>query len=147
MNLRNAHPGALLIAAVVAAGLLYAKRPDAVHRSLSQMQLSIEPESPKSLVYVRRVSWSPDSRKLLSVARGEFGSDGPLVWHDLENRPLRMSIDVWGESVALAILACDGRHVLVATDQSRLWWIGLESDERTLLLELPGNSALTAATL
>ena len=147
MNLRDTRVGAVLIAVLVAAGVWYAKRPEAVQRTLTQLHFGIESQNPNSSVYVRRVSWSPDSRKLLSVTHGEAGLDGSLVLHDLDDRPHRLSIDISGESVANAMLAPDGRHVLVATHEGRLWWIGLESDARTSLLELPRGVGLVAAAL
>ena len=58
-----------------------------------------------------------------------------------------MSVDMHDESVATAAVARDGRHILVATYEGRLWWIGLESDDRTLLLEAPVKSGFSAAAL
>src|SRR5579872_6990316 len=147
MNLKDASPGTILITVLIAAAVWYAKYPDDVHRSLSQMHLETESENLNAFVGVRRVTWSTDSRKLLSVAVGDVGVDGPLVSHDLGNRPYRMPIDIAGEPLLTAALSPDGRHVLVATHEGRLWWIGLESDERTLLLELPRRFGLSAAAL
>jgi WD40 repeat protein len=111
------------------------------------LQLGIETQTPRSFANARRVYWSSDCRKLLAVVQGEVGPDGPLALHDLDDRPCRMPIDIWGESVASAALAPDGRHVLVATHLGRLWWIGLESDERKLLLELPVRVGFSTAVL
>jgi len=162
MNLRNTAAGMMLIAALVAIGAWHAHCPTALSRALPQLCLGFDStsdggldgnaqsEHPRSLVYCRRVCWSPDGRKLLSLTRGECGLDGPLVVHDLDDRPLCMSIDMHGEPVARAVLAPDGRRVLVATDEAdrgRLWWLGLESDERKLLLEAPTRTGFTAIAI
>ena len=68
MNLRDTRIGAVLIALLVAAGIWYAKCPEVVQRSMSVLQFGVEAQNPNSAVYVRRVSWSPDSRKLAFVS-------------------------------------------------------------------------------
>jgi WD40 repeat protein len=144
MNLRDIPAGTVLIAAIVGCGIWCAKFPDALQRALPQLQSGDPSETPPSFVYVKGVCWSPDSRKLLSLSHGECGLDGPLVIHDLDNLALRMPLDMRGETVAAAVLAGDGRHVFIATHEGRLWWIGLESDERKLLFEGPPRSGFTA---
>ena len=147
MTLRDTRPGTILIAALVTAAAWYAIYPESVRRTLPQLQFGCESQNPRSFVYVKKVYWSSDSQKLLSVAHGEVGQDGPLALHDLDDRPYRMPIDMLGELVATAVLAPDGRHVLVATHQGHLWWIGLESDERLLLLDLPPRTDFTSAAV
>jgi WD40 repeat protein len=147
MTLRDTRPGTIIIAAVVAAAAWYAKFPDSVQRCLPQLQWSAQSQNPTAFVFAKKVYWSPDSRKLLSVAHGEVGQDGPLALHDLDDQPYRMPIDMSDESVVSAVLAADGRHVLVITFEGHLWWIGLESDERTLLLDLPAQIGISAAAL
>jgi WD40 repeat protein len=147
MKMRDTGIGMLVIATLVAAGAWYAKDPDSVHRSLSHTQLGAELPNPRAFVHVNKVWWTQDSRKLLSVARGEVGFDGPLVLHDLDHLPCHMSIDVGGESTVKAALAPDGQHVLVASCQGLLWWIGLDTDERRLLLSLPASVDFTAIAL
>ena len=147
MTLRNTRPGTILIAALITAAAWYAKYPESVRRTLPQLQFGCESQNPRSFVIAKKVYWSPDSRKLLSVAHGDVGQDGPLALHDLDDRPYRMPIDMSGELLATAVLAADGRHVLVTTFEGHLWWIGLESDERTLLLDLPARIGFSAAVL
>jgi WD40 repeat protein len=147
MTLRDTRPGTILIAALVAAGAWYAKYPDTVERLLPPLQSGIETQNRPSLVHASKVYWSPEGRKLLSVVCGEFGMDGPLALHDLDNLPCCMPIDLSGEAVVTAVLAPDGRHVLVATQRGHLWWIGLESDERLLLLELREGIAFSSAAV
>ncbi|HEY2253214.1 MAG TPA: WD40 repeat domain-containing protein [Planctomycetaceae bacterium] len=144
MNLQTA--GALLIAVLVGAGIWYAKCPEELRRPLSEMHL-IESAEATSLVIVKRVSWSQDGRKLLTLAFGDVGSDGPLVLHDLEDHSPRMPIEFSAEPVHTALLAADGRHVVVASYDRTLWWIGLESDERRALLELPPGAGILDAAL
>jgi WD40 repeat protein len=147
MHLRDARIGPCLIATLIAVGVCYAKWPEFVNSSLSQMHLGAAFEQPNSSQYVRKLSWSSDSRKLLTVAHGEVGLDGSLVVHDLDDPPHRLPIDVTGEWVTTAALSPDGRHVLVATLTGKLWWIALESDQRTTLLELPRARGFSAAAL
>lgn len=147
MKPRDARPATVLIATLVSIGAWYAKSPDSVYRFVPQLRSAVETDKPTSSVFVRKVWWSPDSGNLLSLARGDIGWDGPLVVHDFAERPLRMPVDMHGESVATAAVARDGRHILVATYEGRLWWIGLESDDRTLLLEAPVKSGFSAAAL
>ncbi len=145
MNLRDTPAvGTILIAGFVACGVWYAKFPDAVQQALPQLQLSTPADDATSFVYIKSATWSPDGSQLLSLANGECGWDGPLVLHDLDDRPNRMPINLRGETVALATMAADGRHVLVATNAGRLWWITLDSDDRKLLHELPRGSGFTA---
>jgi len=161
MDLRNAIARIVLIAALVGVGAWNAKFPEDFARALPQLRLGVESGAEKgiesnslvSFIYCKRVCWSSDGRKLLSVTRGDCGLDGPLAVHDLDNAPLRMPIDMLGETVSTAVLASDGRHVLVAavaadgTDVGRLWWLGLQSDERKLLLETTVRSGVNAIAI
>lgn len=147
MNLRDTWAGTVLIASIVAAGAWYAKCPEAVHRVFPQLQPGSDVEKRSSMTYIRKVFWSPDGRKVLSLARGEVGLDGPLVLHDLDDSQDRLPIQMPGESVGTMALAPDGRHMLVATRTGRLWWIGLQSAERSLLVELPAGVGFTAVAL
>jgi WD40 repeat protein len=144
MSLRDVRAGTLLIAVCVATAAWYAKSPEAVRRHLSLLQMGSEAEKASSFASVRKVCWLPDSRKLLSFVQGDVGLDGPLVMHDLEDPLYRMPIDITGETVTTVALARDGRHLLVATREGRLWWISLESVERRMLIELPTLVAFTA---
>jgi WD40 repeat protein len=147
MTLRDNLAGTLLIAVLVAVGFWFANRPDALQQGPLQKFSRNESKEVNSGVYVRKISWSSDSRKLLTLSRGEVGLDGPLALHDLDDRPHRLTLDVVGERVATAALVPGGRHVLVATHEGRLRWIGLQSDENKLLLELPGPAGFSWAAV
>jgi cytochrome c len=141
MNLRESYIGISFIVAIVAGGSWVASRPEAL-RNIQLLQEPVDPSSltPIAPVCVRKVSWSTDSRRLLALAQGEIGYEGPLVLHDLDAGPHRLTIGASNESIVLAELVPDGQHVLVATREGRLWWSGLQSGENKLLLDLPATT-------
>ncbi len=55
-----------------------------------------------------------------------------------------MPVEMRGETVATAVLAPDDRHVLIATPEGRLWWIGLGSQERRAVLEFAAGTGVSA---
>src|SRR5438552_16724992 len=134
--------GTSLIVAVVAAAIGYARHPELQHcpvlfASASASSADGMSHAPAATITVSQLDWSADGTKLLSRSRGDVGGEGPLVLHDVLRKTERMSIDVDGEPVATALLSPDGLHVLVASVRGKLWWIGLESLERTRLVDIP----------
>jgi WD40 repeat protein len=101
----------------------------------------------KSNVSISRLAWSSDGRKLLSLRFGDVGPFGPLVVHDVEHESEILSVDL-GDEVAMDVaLAPDARHVLVGTALGKLWWIGLDSEQRVALLVLPVRQTIVAVAV
>ncbi|MBS0266953.1 MAG: hypothetical protein JSS02_33815 [Planctomycetes bacterium] len=130
--------GTLVIAALIAAGVGLARNPLSLAPDGSlHFRLASEPVTPIANVAVRQISWSADSRRFLAVETGDIGVGGPLVIHDRDSGPQRLTIGSSGEPIVLAELIPDGQHLLVATREGQLWWSHLQHAERQLLLQLP----------
>lgn len=98
-----------------------------------------------AIVSVWQCDWSADGTKLLSLARGDFGTDGPLLIHAVSQTSQRLPVEVPGAPIGVAALSPDGLAVLTGTSQGRLLWINLESMETTTLLEGLHRVSFTAA--
>ncbi|MBS0267111.1 MAG: WD40 repeat domain-containing protein [Planctomycetes bacterium] len=148
MKLRETGTGLAIIGGIVALGVWVASRPAALQPGgfLNPSELE-EAVTPISSTAVRKISWSADGRRLLTVTHGEIGEAGPLILHNLDEGPRRVSVGPPGETIVSADLAADDRYALVATREGRLWWSGLESGEDRLVLELPGESEFSWTTV
>ena len=130
--------GIAAIVAIVGAGVWYANDPQMQHFSLSNLASGSGTISPLPEFSVNHIEWSRDGRLLFSVSRGGLNAAPQLALHDIHHKTTRLPIDTMGEWCQSAALAVDGRHVLVGTDQGRLWWIAPESSEVPVpLVELP----------
>jgi WD40 repeat protein len=134
-SFKEAFAGTACILTFVVVGLWYARNPDRPECWLSFLNGKAPTVQSLPEVSVKRLDWSADGRKLLALSRGDFGSDGPLVVHDLSGSRLPIEIDDPGP--ASVALSPDGLDVLVATWHGQLLRISLESQRRECLLELP----------
>src|SRR5215467_12907562 len=64
-------------------GLWYARNPDHPECWLSFPNGKAPTVQSLPKASVNRLDWSADGRKLLALSRGDVGSDGPLIMHDL----------------------------------------------------------------
>jgi WD40 repeat protein len=151
--LQNALAGAVVIAALVAAGTWFANDPEMRHFGLSQTGLPQDRppaarEAPPADVSVNFVDWSANGRTLLSLSRGKIGALSRLTLHLLEEETTTIPIDTMQQVVTTAALAPDGRHVLVGSVAGRLWWIETESsDAPTRLIDMAGSETFTATAI
>jgi len=137
--------GMLCILAIVAAGVWHANHPDLP--PLSTFASGSGSGSPLSDFSVHRIEWSADGRLLLSLSRGGLNAELRLALHDIHHKTTRLPIDAMGNRVLSAALAADGRHVLVGSNQGRLWWIAADSSEMPVpLVELPDATSFFSAT-
>lgn len=146
--LQNALAGAVVIAALVAAGAWFASDPEMRHLGLSQEVTPAAREAPLADFSVNFVDWSADGRTLLALSRGKIGALGRLTLHLLEEETTTIPIDTMQEVVTTAALAPDGRHILVGSIAGRLWWIETESaDGPTRLIDLAGSASFTSTAI
>jgi WD40 repeat protein len=140
---------AIAVVLLVAAGLWYAKDPDRANRFLSSA--AIGNGSLVASTRFVRVAWLPDGNRLLTLARRAGSESSLLVQHNLTDASQEPPVDLEGATVSALSISPDGRHALVGTfiggSNAHLWWIGLESDERTMMIDLPPRECITAAAV
>jgi WD40 repeat protein len=100
-----------------------------------------------TLVAVRRLEWSADGQKIVSLSQGGFGPGECLAVHDAVQGSGAVPIDVSGEPVGAIALAPDSRHLAVGTHRGRLWWIDLDSLNTVVLVEDLRSPMFTAAAV
>src|SRR5260221_4972971 len=139
--------GTVVLISLIAAAAWYAGASDFGHGLAATSGANAARPATGAIVSVRRCDWSADGRKLLSLARGDFGAEGPLVIHAVSQTTDRLPVEVPGAAIGIAALSPDGLAVLVGTLQGRLLWINLESMETTTLVEAHQPVCFTAATI
>ncbi len=116
----------LVIVALIVIGAVYARDPEFHSWPLSYFHAGTEESTP--LPRVASVDWAADGQKLLIRLRGEQNCTMRLVLYDLAQGSTNREINILGDYAHSAVVAPDGRHVLVASYEGNLWWIDLESD-------------------
>jgi WD40 repeat protein len=144
---RETLAGTVLISALVAVGMWYANDPDVQHWPPSPFGAGATGQLMPQFT-VHSIDWSADGQRLLAVYRGEDDLTTRMTLHEVSSATGSISIDGMGDSVSASALAPDGRHVLVGSDQGRLWWIDPDSQEFPIRLnEFPESTRISAATI
>jgi WD40 repeat protein len=135
----------IAVVLLVGAGLWYAERPDLANRDLPPA--AIGNGSQDGSTRFLRVAWFPDGNRLLALPRCPSAPSSSLVQHNLTDASQNRPFDLEGEAISTFSISADGRHTLVGTHSGRLWWIELESGERTMMIELPPGEFITATAV
>jgi WD40 repeat protein len=140
--------GFLCIATVVIVGMLHANDPDMQRWQLSPATTDELTRRPAPQICVNRVDWSADGKLLLSRSRSGANAQGQLALHDVTRQNIGLPIALMDDLIGAAMLAPDGRHVLVGSVHGRLLWLPVDrSYDPTVVLELPGDAVFTAAAV
>jgi WD40 repeat protein len=67
--------------------------------------------------------------------------------HELNDHSSGKLLEVYPQALVTAELSADSRYLLIATHQGTLYWIGMQSREEKLLLDLPSPTDLSCAAL
>jgi WD40 repeat protein len=126
--------GGVVIAGLVAIGLLVAEEPE-MSKWLDGPFLSRTASRQLSSITVSSVDWSADGRTLLCQSRGGANALQTLSIHQVSERT--GYIPAWCNALAGSIchasLSPDGTSVVVSTHAGELWWVDLETWNATQL--------------
>lgn len=132
--------GGIVIAALVAFGLIIAEEPE-LPRLLNGPFFTQAQANSLSTVTVSHVEWAGDGRKLLCQSRGGYSAAHSLSVHDisLDTGYVPDWCDAFGGVISYASISPDGNSVVVATFLGELWWIDLETSAATELAKIPAD--------
>src|SRR5262245_39442953 len=140
--------GTALIAALVGAGLWYARDPEGRQWPLSCLSSGAASGNVPTLVSVKRFEWSADGEQLLALYRGADRAETHIVLHDLASPTSSIPMDLACESASVAAMSRDGRHILLGTYEGRLRWVEpARLDVGINLLDLPRTTFVTSAAI
>lgn len=145
-SLRDGCLGTAFVVALVLCGVWYARDPDLKDWPLPIAGAGASPTDAGCEISVSRLDWSADGRKLLILARGEVGLEGPLVLYDIAEG-VRIPVDVEDECPAAVALHPDGAQILAGGFHGQLVWIDLEHNRTKRLIELPGSLGFTEVAI
>lgn len=130
--------GGIVIAALVAFGLLIAEEPE-LPRLLNGPFFTRAQANSLSTVTVSHVEWAADGRKLLCQSRGGYSAAHSLSVHEVsaDTGYVPDWCEAFGGVISYASLSPDGNSVIVATFLGELWWIDLETSAATELAKIP----------
>ena len=129
--------GTTCIAAVVIAGAWHANDPEMHGWPLSVLTSGSTSTAPLPAFCITEVGWSADGGELLSLSRGGRDNSPHLALHDINHKSTHLTIDALDDWVSSAVLAPDGRHVLVGSNQGRLLWLATDTSATPLPLVEP----------
>jgi WD40 repeat protein len=137
--------GGIVIAALVAVGLLITEEPE-LGRWLESPFLAPDRYPRLSNSTVSHMDWSADGRKLLSQSRGGDTAAHKLSIHDLNDGTgtIPTWVDALQGSISHASLSPDGSSVVLATYGGELWWVDTDTSAATELAK-SSNSFLATA--
>lgn len=140
--------GGIVIAALVAFGLIIAEEPE-LPRLLNGPFFAQAPASSLSTVTVSHVEWSADSRKLLCQSRGGSSAALSLSVHDVsaDTGFVPDWCDAFDGVISYVSLSPDGTSVVVASFLGELWWIDLETSAATELAKIPVDIPFIATAI
>ncbi len=135
----------IAIVLLVAAGLWYSQHSDLANRYL--VAGSDRNSSLAASTGFVCVAWLPDGNRLLALPRCAGARSSYLVQHNLTDGSQELPVDLEGETISTFAISPDGRYALVGTLHGHLWWIGLDSDERTPMIEPALPNSITSAAV
>jgi len=140
--------GGIVIAALVAIGLLIAEEPE-LPRLLNGPFFIQAKSSALSTVTVSHIEWTSDGRMLMCQSRGGFSAAHSLSVHEVsaDTGFIPDWCNAFGGAISYASLSPDGTSVVVATIQGELWWIDLETSAATELARLPSRIPFIATAM
>ncbi len=134
----------VIIAALVGAGIWYAQDPDFRPWPFSCFQASATGTGLPNVI-INQIDWSADGRKLMLQVRGESDAYARLSLHDAAGAMGSLPIDIPSETLSTSALAPDGRHLVAAPYDGRLWWIPSDSAEAPVeLIKLRAPTVFSA---
>jgi WD40 repeat protein len=140
--------GTALIAALVAAGVWFARDPECQQWPLSYLSSGPASGAASTFVSVNRFEWSTDGEQVLVMFRGEDGVEANLGLLDVRRSESSVPIDLAGETANAATLSRDGCRIFAGTLGGHLWCTEpAHPGTTTSLLDLPrGTFATVLAT-
>jgi WD40 repeat protein len=138
--------GTCCVSLLVGAGLWYADSRETVRWPSTFAGAESETQVTSTLAAVRRIEWSADGQKIISLSQGALCSGECLAMHDAIHGSGAMPIDVAGEPVGAMALSPDSRHLAVTTYCGKLLWIDLDSSNTVALVD-DVHSNFTAAAI
>jgi WD40 repeat protein len=140
--------GTALIAALVAAGVWYARDPECQKWPLSYLSTGPASANVSRFVSVNRFEWSADGEQLLVMFRGENRVEARVALQNPRGSAGSVPIDLAGELPNAATLSRDGRQILLGTLGGQLWRMEpAHSEMATPILDLPHKEFVTSVAI
>ena len=140
--------GTALIAALVAAGVWFARDPECQQWPLSYLSTGPASGVASRFDSVNRFEWCADGEQLLVMYRGENGLEARVALHNLRRLAGSMPVALTGQLPNAVSLSRDGRQILLGTLEGQLWRIEPDHSEMaTPILDLPHKTFVTSLVI
>jgi WD40 repeat protein len=132
--------GGIVIAALVAAGMLVADEPE-LRRHADELLFARASRKALTSVTVSRLELSADGNTMLTQSRGNANAWQTIAIHNLKNSTAfipHFSRSFY-ENICHASLSPEGNSIVLATHTGELWWIDIETSSATELIKVPAT--------